>query len=443
MNESTEILPAKATLLFVDDESNILSSLKRLFRPLGYRIYTASGGAEGLTILAREAIDLVVSDMRMPEMDGAEFLEKVAVQWPATVRILLTGYSDLGSIIAAVNNGHIYRYVAKPWEEHELTLAVKQALTLKQLDDEKTRLEGVTRRQNEALKALNSSLENRVAARTEELRQAMDFLGEAHTELKKQYTTSVSIFANLIELRERTTGTQGVGHSRRVAEQARQLGTALGLPKEETQDLVFAALLHDIGKIALPDSLLNRPCSEMNDDERQAFEKHPLLGQTALLALEPLHAAGELIRAHHEQLNGTGYPDRLRGDEIPLGARILAVVDDYNALLNGTLMHRRYTPQEAVEFLLKERNRRYDASIVDRFIQLLAGEETSQPPPEQCLTSSALTNGMVLTRDLFGPNGVLLLAKGHQLSKGLIHKIVELEATAKYGLTFYVALAET
>ncbi|MCF6237147.1 MAG: response regulator [Gammaproteobacteria bacterium] len=409
----------QATLLFVDDESNILSSLKRLFRPLGYQIHTATSGAEGLDLLARQPVDLIVSDMRMPEMDGAEFLEKAAQRWPDTVRILLTGYSDIGSTIAAVNNGHIYRYVSKPWEEHELTLAVQQALKLKHLEDEKARLETLTHSQNEELTELNATLEERVVARTEEVRQTMAFLEEAHNSLKNQYTTSVKIFANLIELRENTT-LESAGHSRRVAEQARQLGISMKLPEDELQDLFFAALLHDVGKIALPDALLKRPYNEMSSDERKEFEKHPALGQAALIALEPLHNAADLIRAHHEQINGSGYPDQLRGEQIPLGARILSIVDDYNALLTGNLTGHRHDPLEACEFLFKERNRRYDSEIVDRFIQLLE-KEKPETSSERCLKSNTLQDNMILTRDLVDHNGVLLLSKGHRLNDKLIN----------------------
>ena len=125
---------ASATLLFVDDESNILSSLKRLFRPLGYRIFTAEGGAQGLEIMEREIVDLVLSDMRMPEMNGAQFLEKVREKWPDTVRILLTGYAEIGATIDAINKGQIYRYVSKPWEHNDITLIVKHALQQKTLE---------------------------------------------------------------------------------------------------------------------------------------------------------------------------------------------------------------------------------------------------------------------------------------------------------------------
>jgi len=156
-----------ATVLFVDDEANILSSLKRLFRPLGYRIFTAEGGAAGLQVFEQNPIDLVISDMRMPEMNGAEFLEKIRAKWPDAVRILLTGYADVGSTIAAINKGEIYRYIAKPWDDNDIVLTVKHALERKNLELEKQRLEALTLKQNEALKDINANLEAKVRDRTE------------------------------------------------------------------------------------------------------------------------------------------------------------------------------------------------------------------------------------------------------------------------------------
>ena len=271
---------SKPTLLFVDDEPNILSALQRLFRPAGYRIYTAPGGAEGLAVLERERVDLVVSDMRMPQMDGAAFLEQVATRWPAVMRILLTGYADLTSAVAAVNKGNIYRYLSKPWEDNDIKLTVQQAL-------ERQQLEAQVHRQNEELKALNAGLEDKVRARTEEVRQVLAQLEVNHEELKKSYLTSVKVFGGLVELRLGELA----GHSRRVAEQARMLAQRMRLPATDVQDIMFAGLLHDIGKIGLPDSLISKPFSALSADERTRVARHPVDGQAALLAIEPLAGA--------------------------------------------------------------------------------------------------------------------------------------------------------
>ncbi len=182
------------TLLLVDDEANILASLIRLLRPMGYRIFTAESGAQGLEILAQQSIDLVVSDMRMPEMNGVQFLEQVRQQWPETMRILLTGYAEIGTTIAAINKGQIYRYISKPWEDNDIILAIQLALQHKLLEREKLRLEALTQQQNEELKDLNANLEEKIMLRTEELRQTIVFLETANAKLQKHFIASALVF---------------------------------------------------------------------------------------------------------------------------------------------------------------------------------------------------------------------------------------------------------
>ena len=131
---------APATLLFVDDEPGILSALRRLFRPHGYRILIAESGEQGLAILEENEVDLVISDMRMPVMDGAAFLKQVRQRWPDITRILLTGYADITSTVSAINEGEIYRYIAKPWDDNEIITIVREAIERRRLQSENIRL---------------------------------------------------------------------------------------------------------------------------------------------------------------------------------------------------------------------------------------------------------------------------------------------------------------
>lgn len=147
------------TVLCVDDEVNILNSLRRLLRPQGYRVLTAGSGAEGLAVLEQTPVDLVLSDMQMPEMDGVRFLEQVKARWPETARVLLTGYGDLASTVAAINQTEIYRYIPKPWDDAMVLKVVGDALERKILGREKARLEELTQKQNQALKELNATLQ--------------------------------------------------------------------------------------------------------------------------------------------------------------------------------------------------------------------------------------------------------------------------------------------
>ncbi|MEK7810667.1 MAG: HD domain-containing phosphohydrolase, partial [Pseudomonadota bacterium] len=426
---------AHASILFVDDESNILSSLKRLFRPLGYHIFTAESGAQGLEIMQHEMIDLVISDMRMPEMNGAQFLEQVRARWPDTVRILLTGYAEIGATIDAINKGQIYRYVSKPWEENDITLIVKHALQQKMLEREKLRLEELTHTQNEELKELNVHLEEKVLARTSELNQTMQFLEVAHDKLKKSFITSVRVFSNLIEMRNPGKS----GHSRRVAELARTLAQNLGMSATDVQDVFIAGLLLDVGKIGLPDRLLDRPFGSLSVEERTEVIKFPLKGELALMALEQLHGAAKLIRSHRERFDGAGYPEHLSGLSIPLGSRILAVAEDYDSAVMGTSFVKPLKAADASLFIQDGNGKRYDPSVVAVFIKVLGGgQSVAENPLELALRSGQLLYGMTLSRDLFARNGNLLLSKGHVLNELLIEQINGFERIDGHPLTIHV-----
>ena len=415
----------QATLLFVDDEPNILSALRRLFRPLGYRIFIAESGAQGLEIFDSETIDLVISDMRMPVMDGAQFLEQVRLKSPDTIRILLTGYADISSTIDAINKGQIYRYIAKPWEDNDICLSVRHALEQKMLTREKERLEALTREQNEELKDLNANLEEKVKSRTEEVRQTMGFLEVAHERLKKSFLTSIRVFSNLMELREG----EMAGHSRRVADLARKLAKRMGMSDAEAQDVMVAGLLHDVGQIGLPDKLLHKPFNTLAGEERTAVMRHPVVGQAALMALEQLHSAAKLIRSHHERFDGQGFPDGLSGLTIPLGARVLTVANEYDAVQQGYLMSKRLNAEDALTFIKEGRGKRYDPQVVDAFVAMLGGGEPAPFEREIALHTGDLKADMVLTRDLMTRDGLLLLARDYILDDALIDQLKNYERT--------------
>jgi putative nucleotidyltransferase with HDIG domain len=420
------------TLLFVDDEPSILSALRRLFRPHGYTILMAESGDEGLEIIAREHVDLVISDMRMPIMDGARFLEQVRLRQPSAVRILLTGYADISSTIDAINCGEIYRYIAKPWDDNDIVLLVRDALERSRLERENARLLALTRQQNDELRDLNASLEQKVQERTAELRQTMSFLEQAHQNLKKNFVAIVKVFSSLIELR----GNIG-GHSHRVAELARALALRVGMSEGESQEVVLGALLHDIGKMGLPDNILAKPFNLLSVEERALFMKHPVSGQMMLLEIEQMKNVARFIRSHHESFDGKGFPDRLSGLEIPLGVRVLSVANDFDALQAGTLVSRPLTPADALRYLVDNKGKRYDPSIVDAFIAL-QNEKGPGEPAILPLRSGHLKAGMTLAGDLLHQDGYLLLAKGFVLSDSVIEQLRKLESSDGRQLVIHV-----
>lgn len=428
---------APATLLFVDDEPSILSALRRLFRPHGYRILVAEGGAAGLAVLEQEHVDLIISDMRMPEMDGATFLKQACKRWPNTVRILLTGYADVSSTVAAINEGEIFRYISKPWDDEEIVKIVADALERQRLESENRRLTALTQAQNDELKTLNSSLEQKVSERTAELSQALSFVEQAHGELKKSFLTSVQVFAGLVELRSGSAGSRLSGHGRRVADMARNLAQRLGANDNEIQNIMLSGLLHDIGKLGLPDELLGKPFNTLTQDQRALVIKHPQIGQNILMGIEKFKDAAIIVRHHHECFDGNGFPDRLAGMAIPLGSRILAVANDYDALQIGTLVQRPLRQEEALAFLADNRGKRYDPAAVDAFVKMIS-ETQKSVPVELPLRTMHLKPGMVLSRDLAHRDGYLLLAKGSALTADIIGQLVKLEQTEKQNLTVYI-----
>lgn len=410
---------AAATLLCVDDEQNILSALRRLFRHDNYKILTATSGDAGIKLLESEPVDLVISDMRMPEMDGARFLAQVRARWPDTVRILLTGHADIASTVAAINQGEIFRYISKPWDDNDVRLIVRHALERKLLERDKRRLEALTQRQNEELRELNASLEARVDKRTEELRLSHDALAAANEKLKTGFLTSVKVFSNLIELSEGARA----GHSRRVADLSQRIAVKLGLNRAAVQDVMLAGLLHDIGMIGLPDALLAKPPSRMNAEELGRFKKHPAKGEAALMALDSLRSAARLLRSHHERYDGQGYPDGLGGTEIPMGARILAVANDFDSLQIGSFNAKHLTSAEALAFIQQSRGIRYDPQVVDIFASLDGSESAAKALKEWALSPEALRPGMVMSRNLISHEGALLLAADYILDDSLIKQI--------------------
>lgn len=412
-----------ATLLCVDDEPNILNALRRVLRPHGYRVQLANGGAEGLAAMERTPADLVISDMRMPQMSGAAFLEQVRKRWPDTVRILLTGFSDLDSTVAAINAGQIARYLAKPWNDAEVLMTVREALEKKFLESERRRLEALTRRQNEDLKGLNATLEQKVEARTAELSAALKSAEAARAALHRGLLNSVRAYANFLELRCSPLA----AHCKRVAERARAVAQKLGMPAAAAQDVAIAALLHDIGKLSLPDASLLAPAQALEGADRAELLKHPVRGADMLMVLEPTRAAAAIVRAHHERFDGSGYPSGLRGSEIAVGARILAVADDYDEAVSGLLLRAPLSSATALRYLQEGRGKRYDPAAVDAYAALYADARTAQAPAELRLRPLQLEPGMVVARDIVAGDGTLLLVSDYALDAELIDGLVKYE----------------
>lgn len=274
-----------------------------------------------------------------------------------------------------------------------------------------------------ALGGLANDLERQVKARTAELELS-------NQRLRSNFLTSVRTYTNLLSLR----GGQLAAHSRRTADLARQLARQLGLDPVSTQQVFLGALLHEIGKIGLPDDLLGKPVALLKGHDLTMYRAYPVVGETALMAIADLPGAIRAVRSHHERWDGRGFPDGLSGEQIPLEARIVGVASDIGNLQHGLYVARRLSLDEALQLVVASRGERYDPQVVDALTIVLGrgAADAVTPPergPEREVYCTALRPGMSLTRDLITPEGMLLLAAGHTLEAQTISRIQHFIAT--------------
>ena len=429
---------AKISVLFVDDEKSVLLALRRLCRSTGWEIYTAESGAEGLAIIAEQAIDLVVSDMRMPQMNGAEFLEQVYIRSPSTVRVLLTGYSEIESTIAAINKGQIFSYCTKPWDNDELKAVLQRAVYSRELELERDRLQAITQQQNEQLQSINASLEQTVEERTAVIRKAAVAVKKLNRKLTDSYRNSVEVFSSLVEMGRKSPS----GRSKRIAEICRILAIASNLSDEEIEQVYYGALLVNIGKLSLPDDIARMNYGDMNANQKNIFRKHCLVGEALLMSVPALKIASGYIRHQAEREDGKGYPDRLCGEQIPMGAKLIHIAKYYDELVNNDALTAPLGEDEVKAALKKAAGHRFDGHLIDLFITLLEeGRFVIDQHNERRLTVNQLNEDMVLTRDIVAGNGMLLLSAVAVLNAANIARLVVYEKELSSDLPVYVSRA--
>lgn len=412
-----DAIGAGFSVLAVDDEPNIVSALRRTLRSRGFTVHTALGGAEGLQLLESQSVDVIISDMRMPEMTGAQFLHAARQKIPEAVRILLTGYADITSTIEAVNQGEIFRYLSKPWDDEVLLSVVNDGLERKRLARERDQLLVLTKEQNAQLQRHAEELEQKVQERTKDLQKASDEVKAAHARISADFQGTVKVLSTILEQRPGLTG----GVSRRVADQVKSLGPRVGLCGDELQDAIYAALLEDLGKLTFSEQWLTTPLNALNSRDRDEFMKHPLHAEGYLMSLQSLRGAARVLRSLYERWDGKGMPAHLKGEAIPLGSRVLRAASEYERLRAGSMETRAFTHQDACNWLKNGSDTRFDPKVSAAFVALL--NEEADAVPTRALPVSGLKPGMVLAQDLTAGIGVLLLSKDHLLDETMIRRL--------------------
>ncbi|MBW2713218.1 MAG: response regulator [Deltaproteobacteria bacterium] len=351
----------KHTVLFVDDEPNILKALERLLRNEDLRTLCASRPSEALNLLKNEQVHVVVSDMRMPEQSGEELLGNIRESHPEIIRIMLTGHSDIQIAMEAINQGEIYRLINKPWDDEDLKSVIHSAVHEYAREEEIKELHRVTHQQNETLVELNQTLELQVRQRTKQL-------AEKNLELRNGYIETIRALAEAVDAKDAYTR----GHSERVGIYASKIAQEMSFPKEFIERVYIAGVLHDIGKIGVPDAIIAKP-GKLTKEEYARMSEHPEIGARILEPVSFLADVVPCVRHHHEWYDGSdkGYPLQLKGEAIPLPSRILLVADTVEAMTSDRPYRKALPIDCVVSELNKYSGQQFDPDCVRAFMRLL------------------------------------------------------------------------
>jgi putative two-component system response regulator len=358
-------------VLVVDDDQFALRSMVKVLGGESYEVVAAASGSEAIDLLKEDSFDLVLTDLKMPEVDGLEVLRQAREIAPQAVVLILTGYASLESAIEALREG-AYDYLLKPCSADELKLKIERGL-------ERVRLAEERQRAQEALRKAHNELEIRVKERTAELvkaneklqieiaerKRAEEELRQSHARLGRTLEGTVNALVSAIEMGDPYTA----GHQWRVTQLACAIAKEMGLPEEQIEGIRMAGLIHDLGKINVPAQILSKP-GPLTELEYGLIKAHPQLGYDVLKTIEFVWPVAQILLQHHERMDGSGYPAGLLGEDILLEARILAVADVVEAMVSDRPYRLALDIEEALEEISRNRGVLYDPEVVDACLRL-------------------------------------------------------------------------
>jgi putative nucleotidyltransferase with HDIG domain len=361
-------------ILVVDDEEPIREVVCSMLQNASYQCKQACSGVEALTILSTDNnFQLVLTDLMMPEMDGVGLLEVVKAKHKELPVVMVTAVHDISVALASIRYG-AYDYLLKPFEREQLLAVVRRALEANRL-----------RVQN---RVYQINLESLVNQRTKELRHTI-------AELEHSYDVTLEALGDALDLKDAETQ----GHSKRVTAYTIQIARAMGLGPEIIRTLARGAFLHDIGKMAIPDAILRKP-GHLTVDESTLMKEHSYLGHKILKKISFLAEAADIVYAHQEHWDGSGYPRGLKGEEIPLGARIFAVADTLDAITSDRPYRAKRGVEEARKEIVTWSGRQFDPNVVSVFLSIPASvweglHENIDSQPGQFFCSEHLSKELV------------------------------------------------
>ena len=332
-----------ARILVVDDENHVRSMIGASLERQGYDVQLARSGREALELLEKDTFDLVLADIVMQDGNGIYLLDRVRGKLPHLPVVMVSAVHDISVAIDAMRRG-AYDYLLKPFEREHLLATVVRALEYRQaLQDSQN---------------YQQNLEQVVRARTEMLRQAME-------DLEHSYDITLEALGDALDLKDSETE----GHSKRVTAYTIALARAMGISPAEIKVIARGAFLHDIGKMAIPDEILRKPAA-LSPPEQEIMREHCTRGFNILRKIPFLAEASEIVFSHQEHYDGSGYPNGLRGGEIPIGARIFAVADTLDAITSDRPYRRASSFDAARQEILRCSGTQFDPSVVEVFLKI-------------------------------------------------------------------------
>jgi len=334
---------ATERILVVDDEEPIREIVSAMLQSSGYQCQQAASGKQALALLTGDSFELVLSDLMMADMDGIGLLERTKEKYPDMPVVMVTAVHDISVALAAIRNG-AYDYLLKPFEREQLLATVRRALENRRLKTEN--------------RTYQTNLESLVAARTEQLRSAM-------SGLERSYDITLEALGDALDLKDAETE----GHSKRVTAFTIAMARHRGLSDDQVRVIARGAFLHDIGKMAIPDGILRKP-GPLTAEEVSIMREHCYHGYQMLRKIPFLTEASDIVYSHQEKWDGSGYPRGLRGEEIPLGARIFSVADTLDAITSDRPYRPKQTLQAAKEEIQRFSGRQFDPDVVSTFLAM-------------------------------------------------------------------------
>jgi response regulator RpfG family c-di-GMP phosphodiesterase len=409
MKEADTSFKTRSLILVVDDEEAVLALLQQELDRVGYETVGFTDPELALAEIRNRKFSVIICDQRMPRLSGLELLARAREEQPGATRILITAVLELDTVIDAINKGEIFRFVVKPWLREEFLATVKNGIQRHELICHNEHLQETTQAMNEQLVDLNRSLEQQVKL----VAQKNQLLAEMNAALERNLVHSIELCVHTMQTFYPTLGNQ----ARRVFELCKSMARVLQLSLEDTRVLETSALLYDIGLVGVPRQIIKQwqeTPETLGQAEKAIIQQHPILGQELARFGSHLDKVGEIIRAHHECYDGSGYPDQLVGDNIPWLARLLAVAVSFASYP--------LTDAEAVEKVKMDSGAAFDPEAVRGFLR--AHTVADIPRKERQVTLTELRPGMVLAKGIYTYNGLLLVPEGRELNATYIEKVL-------------------